>query len=343
MATLRKRGDHWQVQVRRKGFKPRSKSFAQRKDAERWGTLQERDMDLTESRGEAEGASIDLTLGELLARYRTTVVPTKRARETERYLVAAIERRSIAKLRVRALKAADVTAYRDQRLIEVGPAGVLRELRLMQHAVETARSGWGMTGLSNPFKDVRKPSEPKGRERRLLGGEEARLLAAAAECRNPFIVPIIRFALATGMRQGEMLSLQWSRCDLTARVATLPLTKNGKARTVPLSKEAVKVLSGLPQCNGSVFQLSREALKQSWARLVKRAALDDLHFHDLRHEAISRLFEIGLELPEVMTVSGHTDPRMLVRYTHLHAFRLVEKLDAGLSDSHVHPALEYAT
>jgi integrase len=328
MATFRKRANRWQVQVRRRGFAPRSKTFDQRRDAERWATLQERDYDLLESRGEVASAALDVTVGGLLARYRTTMVSKKRCAYSETYIVAAMERRDIASFSVRSLKPDHVVAYRDQRLSEVGPAGVARELRLLQHALETARTSWGFAGLENAVKDVKKPTEPRGRERRLSASEEAALLEALDGCQNPFVLPVVQFALATSMRQGEILSLQWSWCNLKAQLATLPLTKNGRVRTVPLSKAATSVLEALPRSGPVVFDLSREALKQAWARAVRRAKISDLHFHDLRHEAISRLFELGLEMPEVMMISGHTDPRMLVRYTHLNARKLVAKLDA---------------
>ncbi len=330
MATFRKRGSRWQIQVRRKGFRARSKTFDQRRDAERWATLQERDFDMLESRGETDSAVPDMSVGELLSRYRLTVVPRKRCAASEAYLVAAMERREIARLQVGILTTGNVAAYRDMRLREIGPAGVARELRLLQHALETARTAWGFTGLVNPVKDVRKPTEPRGRERRLELGEEQALLHAVGQCQNLFVSAVVKFALATAMRQGEILSLQWRHCDFEARVATLPHTKNGRVRTVPLSRAAMEVLLSLPRGSATVFDLSREALKQAWARALTRAGLTDLHFHDLRHEAISRFFELGLEMPEVMMVSGHTDPRMLIRYTHLNARRLVAKLDKGV-------------
>lgn len=326
LATIRKRGDRWQVQVRRKGFATRSKTFAQRRDADRWAVLQERDFDLLESRGEVASVVLDATVQELLERYRTTVVSNKRCAYTEAYLVAAMERRPIGLIKARALRTDDVVCYRDARLREVGPAGVARELRLLQHAIETARTSWGFSGLGNPVKDVKKPVEPRGRERRLRDDEEATLLKAVADCRNEYVEPVVRFALATGMRQGEILGLQWRYCDLSNRVATLPFTKNGRVRTVPLSSAAISVLHGLPRTAPCVFDLSREALKQAWARATVRSGLTDLHFHDLRHEAISRFFEMGLEMVEVMLISGHTDPRMLVRYTHLNARKIVAKI-----------------
>jgi integrase len=108
------------------------------------------------------------------------------------------------------------------------------------------------------------------------------------------------------------------------------MTKNGQPRCVPLSSEAVLVLKAARGATSEqrdrVFATTAEAIKLSWQRATKRASLDDLRFHDLRHEAISRFFEKGLSLPEVALISGHKDPRMLFRYTHLKAESLVQRL-----------------
>ena len=187
LATFRKRGERWQVQVRRKGFSPRSRTFASRRDAERWATLKEREFDLLESRGETQAVPSDISIADLLSRYRTQVVPQKRSAYSETYLVAAIERRAIGRLSLRRLSVDEIVRYRDARLKEIGPAGVSKELRLLQHAIEVARTSWGFHGLPNPVKDVKKPAEPRGRERRLAEGEEAALLSEVDSCRNQYV------------------------------------------------------------------------------------------------------------------------------------------------------------
>jgi integrase len=116
--------------------------------------------------------------------------------------------------------------------------------------------------------------------------------------------------------------------DLTRRIAHLPDTKNGEARTVPLSSSAVQALRALPRnMHGQVFPgLKAEAVKHAFARSIRRASIEDLHFHDLRHEAITRLFELGLNLMEVASITGHKDLRILRRHTHLKAEDLAKKL-----------------
>ena len=130
------------------------------------------------------------------------------------------------------------------------------------------------------------------------------------------------------MRRGEILGLQWEHVDLDRRAALLPLTKNGSSREVPLSTKAAQVLDRQRQRNDtpSPFPVTPNGFRLAWDRLRSRAGLSDLRFHDLRHEAISRFFELGLNIPEVAVISGHKDPRMLFRYTHLRAEELVERL-----------------
>lgn len=326
MACIRKRSDKWQCQVRRKGFAPRAKSFSQRKDAERWGLLQEREIDLLESRGlrHAPKPTATLTLKEALER------SYERARKGsgESYLLRAMAQRPFAKKALSDFTAEDFVAYRDGRRKEVGPTTVARELWLLKRTFELARTEWGCSTLANPAQLVSRPRLPRGRERRLLAGEEERLVDLASQCPWPQLARLIRFGLATAMRRGEMLSLKWANCDLANRTALLPKTKNGRARTVPLSAAAMKVLAESGhEPEGLVFPISPEQARKAWALVLQRLGVEDLHFHDLRHEAISRLFEHGLEMPHVMMISGHTDPRALLRYTHLHARKLVEKLD----------------
>ena len=130
------------------------------------------------------------------------------------------------------------------------------------------------------------------------------------------------------MRQGEIVHLRWEHIDLTRRTAHLPDTKNGEPRTVPLSRAAIETLRALPRSlHGDVFPgLTTEAIKRSFSRATRRAQIVDFRFHDLRHEATTRLFERGLNIMEVSSVTGHKDLRMLRRYTHLRAEDLAQKL-----------------
>ena len=190
---------------------------------------------------------------------------------------------------------------------------------------------WGLMLSANPVDRVKMPPSSPARNRRLEDGEFEQLEEAAKQTKNPHIWPIIVFAIETGMRRGEILGLRWEDVDLDRRIAFLPLTKNGSSREVPLSTKAVQVLAAQRQSNDTPapFPVTPNSFRLAWDRLRSRAGLSDLRFHDLRHEAISRFFELRLTIPEVAVISGHKDPRMLLRYTHLRVSSLVDKMNAN--------------
>ena len=198
---------------------------------------------------------------------------------------------------------------------------------MISETINIAIKEWGNPLKRNPVQLVRKPPSNRNRNRRLENGEAQSLLAAAAKSKNIWLIPIIEFALETAMRRGEILGLRWTDVDMERRTLHLPITKNGESRTVPLSIRARQALEGLPRdITGKVFPLSRTALRDLWNRACQRANIEDLNFHDLRHEATSRFFEKGLNVIEVASITGHKDPRMLMRYTHLRAEDLAKKL-----------------
>lgn len=280
------------------------------------------------------------TFKDVIERYLREVSPTKRGAVIEEFQLRRLRRHPIALRPLRALKAADLGAYRDERLKEVSAGTVLKEFSHIGVILELCRREWGLI-KTNPARDVRMPREPKARTRRLEARyqEAERLLAACRAAVNPMLLPIVELALETAMRRGELLSLHWERIDLDRRTALLPETKNGYARVVPLSWHAVSVLQSLgPTARGPVFgSLTGEAVKRAFIRAVRRAGLEDFRFHDLRHEATTRLFEKGLQMMEVASITGHRDPRKLRGYTHLAAETLAKKLGEGRNRYQLHP------
>lgn len=326
MATFRKRGAYqWQAQVRKKGQPLQTKTFETRALAEQWARAIEVEMDkgVFISRAEAEST----TLKELLERYLEEITPLKKGAASETNRARALIRLPLARRYVAGIRGVDIARYRDERLRKVTPSTVKRDLVLLGHVFEVARKEWGIH-VHNPVRDIRLPADNRPRDRRLQAGEEARLLEACREARNPWLLPIVQLALETDMRQGELIRLHWEHIDLNRRTAHLPDTKNGEARTVPLSTTAVRVLRTLPRSlHGPVFPgVTTEAIKRAYIRAVRRAGIENLRFHDLRHEATTRLFEKGLNIMEVASVTGHKDLRMLRRYTHLKAEDLARKL-----------------
>jgi integrase len=285
----------------------------------------------------SDRAARRVTLGAVLERYRAVVSPTKRGASVEYYRLRSIARRPIARIPLRELSTADLAVYRDTRLGEVAAATVNRELILVGHAIEIARREWGVALATNPVRLLRRPRPGRGRDRRLGPGEEARLLAACRAARNRALLPVVGLALETAMRQGEIVALERARFDAARRIVALADTKNGERRVVPLSPRALAVLGALPMAGPRFFPgLTAEAVKRAFIRARNRAGLEDLRFHDLRHEAVSRLFELGLSTMEVAAITGHRTLAMLRRYTHLDAAALALKLAeraAGTGDS----------
>lgn len=328
MPTLRKRGDSWQAQIRRDGAKPISRSFRLKADALAWARQ-------TEAEIERAGFSTDrrqlraLTVGDLLCRYLDTITPHKRSAPIETFRIGVILREKLAEVSLASLRPSHIAEHRDNRLRRVKPETVRKDLALLRHLFEIARREWGLPLADNPAAEVRKPQPPQARARRLDPGEQEKLQRALATCRNPCLRALMTLALETGMRRGELLAARWEHLDMERRTLLLPLTKNGHAREVPLSPIAVALLDQLRASGaegGRILDTTASAVRQAWVRLTRRAKIANLHFHDLRHEAISRLFEKGLSIPEVAVVSGHRDFRMLQRYTHLRAEDIAAKL-----------------
>jgi integrase len=324
LATITKRGKHWFAQVRRKGHPARSKSFASKKAAARWATEQE--AAILSGAAPAEVLPRTLTLRSIVERYLERVTPTKRSCETERYRLQKMLRDPICETALCDLTPAIIASYRDRRSRKVGAGTIRRELSLLNHMLDLARREWGIAIGGNPVEDVGKPRLNNARVRRIRDEEWQALRDALEQSRNRWLASIVQFAVETGMRRGEILDLRWDRIDWAASTALIPHTKTDKPRTIPLTPAAIQLLKRLPRAEDTVFPISANALKLAWVRATKRASIADLRFHDLRHEAVSRFFEIGLSLPEVALISGHRDPRMLMRYTHLHAADLAAKL-----------------
>lgn len=355
MATFYQReSGRWQAKVRRDGGE-QSRTFAKKADAEAWARKLESEIERGVWRDTDEAERT--TLAEALERYEREVSPRKKGAEQEAYRVRALRRLPLAKMTLARIRGADIAAFRDAELELLAPSTVVKHLALLSNLFEIARKEWGVE-VDNPVRQIGKPKFDNSRTRRLEDGEERYLLAAvdepgcavkakAGDRRNEWTPKIVRFALETAMRQGEILALDWKHVDLERQTAHLPETKNGTTRDVPLSMAAVALLKGGGEVTrlrrGKVFPTTASALKQSFSRAVARGRrlyladceaaghepredfLVDLTFHDLRHEATSRLAE-RLQLHELMRVTGHKDTRMLARYYHPRAEDLAKKL-----------------
>ena len=339
VATFRKRSGSWQAIVKKKGFGQLARTFDTKAEAEAWAKVAESEMvrGVFVSRAEAENTS----LSEALDRYLREVSVNKKSHRTEK-IYAETWKRALGSRSLASITSTDLAKYRDNRLKEVSENMVRLELALLSHLFTIAIKEWGMTGLTNPVFQIRKPKLPQGRDRRLLPGELDRILSASD---SPVLSALVRFAIEAGARRGEISRMTWDLVDLKKRTAILSETKNGEKRTVPLSTEAVRILSGLARrIDGKVWGMKPDSITQAFLRSLARARrlyekeceerkekpdppyLVDLTFHDLRHEATSRFFEKGLNPMQVAAITGHKTLQMLKRYTHLKAEDLAEML-----------------
>lgn len=323
MATIRPMRGKWQAIVRRKGYPTITKSFELKKDAEKWARSQERLIDTGTwiDRSEAERT----TLGELLDRYLREVSITKRGYEVERIRINFLKRTKLAQYSVAAISGQQLASWRDERLKSVSGSTVTRELQTLSHVFTIAIREWGFGLQTNPVSLIRKPRKGEPRDRVLTNSQRAALLRECGTCQNPWIQPVVIFALETAARRGEILSLKWSAVHLESRTAKL----NGKtgSRTIPLSPACIAMLQSIPYPRHDfVFPVTIETLKQAYERAVKRAGITDFTFHDLRHDALTRLAKLGLNILELRAISGHTTANMLQRYVAIDASDLASKI-----------------
>ena len=328
MATIRKRGAKWQVQVRRAGHRSQSRSFHVLKDAEAWARQVEVQADRSELPGDPKVLH-RITLGELVERYRDTVSVGKRGYEVERIVLTAFLRHPICCKRLSEISTESFASYRDERLKTIKWSTLKRELSPLHNLFEIAKGEWRFPLRENPLNKLKLKPTFERRERRLRDGELQELLKAAQSCRNKLIEPIILVALTTAMRRGEILRIRWQHIDFERGSLLIPQTKNGLTRTIPITKDVMGILKAVHVREDRVFPLTSNAFRLAWDRVRIRAGIRDFHFHDFRHEAISRFFERGLSVPEVALISGHRDARMLFRYAHASRKEIIKKLDCA--------------
>ncbi len=328
MATIIRRGERqWQARVRRQTVRTGA-TFETKVRAVAWARQVEADIDAGRfqfGRVEAERT----TLHEALARYLAEIVPSKKGIRQNTGIVRAWQRSPLAQRALAAIRSTDIAVWRDAQLKHVGPQTVLHHLNVLSHLYRVAAADWGLETLANPVAKIKKPSIPRGRERRLRNGEEQQLLDACDRSESTWLGPLVRLALATAMRQGELGGLTWSQVRLAQRTILLTDTKNGEPRTVPLSTPAIQALCSIPKADvDKLFSIKTgRAISHAFAKACKRAAIVDLRFHDLRHEATSRFFEqTDLRDVEIASITGHKTMDMLKRYAHLRAAQLAVRL-----------------
>jgi len=313
MASIRFRNAKYQALVRLHGIST-SKTFTKKTHAQQWAKSIEVEIESGQYKVE-----LDLTIELALQRYMSDKIAHDKSSHS--HVRNAIV--GLGSNKADSLTSHQLVSYRNTRLLTHSPQTVKHELSMVLRALKWARDELGYSDLEVPT--IKMPSLPRGRDRRITLQEEAELLHALRFTSN--VRNIVSLAIETGMRRSELITMRWADINLTTRTLHIPITKTGIPRTIPLTVKAAHVLGGLQRnISGEVFSIAAGTVSQAFKRACIRSKIDNLRFHDLRHEAVSRFFEMGLNVMEVASISGHRDLRMLQRYTHLRAENLVRKL-----------------
>jgi integrase len=267
------------------------------------------------------------TLGQALDLYLTTVTPYKKGWKQEARRIRTWQQNPLADRPLHVLRGADFARWRTARIAAGASCSTARlDLAIVSNLYTVAAQDWGYERLKNPIKAISKGRVSRSRERRLLPGEETRLLAWAEILCRP-LKTLILLALDTCMRRSEICGILWQNVNLERRTLLLPDTKNGEPRTVPLTTRACALLAALPRTGARVFTHHPNWVSRRFHALCKAAGITGLRFHDLRHEAISRLFELGIfNVVEIARITRHKTVSQLNRYTHLNAAALAARL-----------------
>lgn len=313
MANIRKRNGKFQVQIRTAG-KSQSKTFLHLDSARKWAREVEAEL---YRRADTAQRYEPKNLAEVLAVYLERETPKKSDAASEAYVLRCLMKEPWIQKPIARLMKSDLIAYRERRLANVQPSTLRRQYGILRAACRLAQTDWDWSVPHALISSLALPRVTKHVPERLSPENEDKLLCAARAGRCAFLEPVIILALETAMRRSEIARLVPSDVDLGRGHIVLRRTKNGYPRLVPISERLRLSCFGQHDlCTAPVFAASAEGIKSAFRRARIRAGLAHLRFHDLRHEAVSRLFEKGLTVPEVASVSGHRDFSVLQHYSH---------------------------
>lgn len=341
MATIKKRENgRWQAKVRRRGHPDQSKTFATKTAADAWAREVERNMDrgVFQSTSEAE----QTLFKDLVALFKSDFAPIhyrkrKDGREAWRYQCDRLEE-FFGPYSLAAIDPKLVREFRDRRLAGTTsrPAAsgstTRKEIYLLSKILGYAAKELDiLLPRGNPVSLIRKPKEGKSRERRLSDSEWGAMIEQCRRSRNPWLYAAVQLSVEMANRQGELLNFRWQDLHLDRRIMLLTdaeQIKNGEPRAVPLSSKAVEIFNSITKSpTGLVFPTSRETIYSAYRAAVKRAGIENFTWHDLRHEAMSRLGARADLTPfEIASISGHKTLKMVMKYTHINTEQLAKKL-----------------
>jgi integrase len=358
MATLVKRGDRWRAQVRRLGEPALSKTFASRAEAAAWA----RDVEHKLDRGQSVDPGRRLSFADVLAAYREHIA----SKGMSRSKAQALDKigKLIGHRRLVELKTTTFIEFCRTREGEgAGPATILQDLSYIgtvlrhggalvgaEHA--TATTVTSLDAARRTLRHSGRIAKPDERDRRPTDDELGRLIAYWSP--NPRqsipMIDLTLFAVATAMRLGEILSLQWEDLDEPIRTIVIrarkhPTKKATNHQKVPLPfgtcivggrpVDPLQIMLRQPSAwhrKGRIFPHAAQSTSRAFQRATEDLGIEDLHFHDLRHDGASRLFEAGWPIERVALVTGHRDWNMLRRYTQLRAEDFHKRPDTAAAE-----------
>lgn len=332
MASILQRGNAWRAMIRRRG-QVLTRTFDTQAQAEAWAEAEEARILAGASAAHVTQTPSSITVAALFDRYARQVSPSKDGARWE-----AIRLRALAPsfpMAAAALDGAGMAEWRDARLRTVSAATVNRELNLISAVFTQAIKEWRVPLAANPVHAFRRPPQPNSRTRRVSDDERAAIIKELAwdGLREPadireWIAWAFCLALETMMREGEILRLTWQHIYIGRQFCHLPKTKNGHPRDVPLSTRAVALLNMLTPRDAAarVVPVDAGTFGAYFREAVKGAGIEDLHFHDSRREALTRMAEKLPNIAELARASGHRGTRALMVYYHPTATDTAKKL-----------------
>tara|TARA_B100001057_G_scaffold35947_1_gene32518 strand:+ start:584 stop:1597 length:1014 start_codon:yes stop_codon:yes gene_type:complete len=318
--------------------KRQAKTFDTKKEAQTWaihieaGLADKREREIIT---DAQGIYTPNNFAEILQRYECKITSKKRSPDNERIIIKyLLENAPFMDLPIRDVDERDFDDFAESLLERIKPSTASRYFDVLRHAAKIAHKKWKWVSPYEAICTVKFESTPPAPIARVTDGILQRLYDnCLSASRTLYLMPLIKVAVGTALRRSELSVLVWEWIDFDKKCIFLNKTKNGYSRKIPMTEDVERQLrilwSASETRTGPVFQVTTNAIKMAFQRLQRRAGTG-IRFHDLRHEGISRLFELGLTPIEVAHISGHRTMSQLMRYSHADTDNLLAKL-RGLS------------
>lgn len=327
MASIIKIGSSWRAQIRRKGHKHITETFPNKALAERWARQIEAEMD--SQKYQDERGLEKITLAKLIERYREEIGPFGKNKTA---VLADLERRHGDRMIAEITDDFLTQHVRNRRKEGVSGVTIGIELTYLGGMFRTAKTLWKMPISLEPISAARAnmahlkiSTKSKERDRRPTDKEIDALCKYFDSHSSLPMRDIIHFAIDSAMRLGEVIGIK--RHDVNEKDKTViirnrkhPTEKQGNDQEVPLLGRCFEIVKRQPKHeSGRIFPVTNGTISSIFPRACKQLKIENLRFHDLRHEGVSRLFEQGYTIEQVALISGHRDWKMLARYTQIRA------------------------